>query len=207
MDHSVKKITREGILIKKIDKKGQKSGEFIRPHLIQYYDDSLYISDQNKNGIQVFDIKLNYAYTIPCRYPVLDMHRMASNQILISWFDPLQKASLVLVDNLGKVMSHILLEEISGHSIMNAASFVVTRNSEIIIAYKYQDCICKINTNGGILWKKSLLKDIKTETKSILGFTLPEKIVYSDVAIDTTGNVFVLGGGYFADGKRQEYVL
>jgi hypothetical protein len=55
IDYSIKKFKEDGTLLKKAGRRGQGPGEFLAPRLIKYFDRFLYVTDQNKPGIQVFD--------------------------------------------------------------------------------------------------------------------------------------------------------
>ncbi len=91
----------------------------------------------------------------------------------------------------------------------SSVNFEVDKENNIILAYEFKDLIKKINSHGEVIFEKSLLGRVKLEympEKRKESF-LPRKIVYVDLAVDNDGNIFVLGGDYTANPRRDIYLL
>ena len=62
--HKLQKFTSSGELMKCIDKKGRKEGEFDDPRGVTLYDNQVYVCDRDNHRIQVFDLDLNFVRSI-----------------------------------------------------------------------------------------------------------------------------------------------
>jgi hypothetical protein len=48
---------------------------------------------------------------------------------------------------------------------------------------------------------------VKSKSKNLRGVETPEQNIYKDIALDTAGNIFVLGGSYSKNKSCDIYVL
>ena len=69
------------------------------------------------------------------------------------------------------------------------------------------DRIEKFDESGKRLWSRNLLGIKKVKTEKISSYIVPTEIVYKDVALDPSGNAYVLGGKFAANRSRDVYVL
>ena len=90
---------------------------------------------------------------------------------------------------------------------MDMVNFEFDNQNNLYLIYNYQDKIEKINPEGKKLWSKKLLGIKKVKKEKIASFILPSKLIYKDIALDSAGNIFVLGGSYSKNPSRDIYVL
>jgi hypothetical protein len=187
--------------------RGRNEGEFLGIRLIRVFDQWIYTTDQIKPGIQVFDTCLIYHYHIPFTTPIHDFHILSPDQILILPFDLRQSGFVQLINQKGMIIQKIIYTNDRRDSIGNLASFTVSQDSIIYIAFKFQDRIMAINLKGDVLWDKSYLNTIDVDTKNILGFKLPKKIIFLDIARDVRGYLYLLVGDVLHYRKREIIIL
>lgn len=64
-----------------------------------------------------------------------------------------------------------------------------------------------MDKDGTILWDRSLLGVKKVKQKKLSEFTLPTEVVYKDIALDSKGRIYVLGGHFSKNQSRDVYVF
>ena len=73
--------------------------------------------------------------------------------------------------------------------------------------YNYQDKIEKFDRKGKKLWSRKLLGVKKVKKEEIASFVLPSKLIYKDIVLDDSENIFILGGSFSRNPSRDVYVL
>jgi len=210
MDYSIKKFDKSGKLLQKTGRRGRGPGEFTAIRLISFKDGLIYVTDQYKPGIQVFDKNLNYKRNINYYKPIVDIKVVSPNKIVIAG-GSMQKGKYIdVIDSSG----HELYSIPYCHSknkegfLLDAIHFKIDNNDNIYIAYIFKDIIEKVNKNGAkLLWTKSLFHGKRTTIKNIKDMNLPQDIFYKCVELDTLGNVFILGGSFSKNKSRDVYVF
>lgn len=209
MDYSIKKFDQNGTLIKKVGRKGQGPGEFQFPVIIRHCHDAVYVIDQNRPGIQVFDDDLNYKTHLQFSAPIFDLDVIEDGRIFVlspvlSEFPPILqmngKGSMVIGS----------LSERPGESILKSnGKFKIDSQGNIFFVSSFEDNIAKFDKGRKLIWKKMLLGGRKAKQRqSDAGIpTLPTEMVYKDIALDKYGNLFVLGGHVAEHRSRDVYVL
>jgi hypothetical protein len=215
---SIKKFNKIGELIDKKGRNGTGPEEFDEPSLIKYFNDKLYLTESHRPGITVFDKNLIINSTIPLRFTVTDLNFTSGNQLAVSTLalDRSEEGDfnfcIYLYDFAGNEKGKVVYETAKSFTMMNMINFKIDRSNNYLIAYCWQDKIEKLDRNGNLLWVRSLLGTRGVRTKKIKGTKVtlseyPLETVYRAVALDTYGNLFVLGGDLSENKNRDVYVL
>ena len=207
MDYSIKCFDSSGNFLRKAGRKGKGPGEFMGVRLISIYQDLLYVTDQYIPGIQVFDRSLCYKYRINYPMPIMDFHTISTTSTIISPLLFHETGNLIVLNRSGKVKKQIRFTNKKENPLFNTICFVCDSDSNIYLAFKFQDKILGMDSQGKILWKLNLFGKISSKTKNIHGFPLPEKMVYIDITIDKHGFIYILSGSFSKHKKMDIYVL
>jgi hypothetical protein len=154
----------------------------------------------------VFDLNLRFQHRIPYTKPILDFHFAGTNRLVVSPLPWDGGDSLELVDTLGSPIRSILHCD-KGNLMEEAVDFAVDGRGDIIVVHRFKDLIRKIDESGLERWRLELLHRATPETMNMFGFQLPKQTVYTDVEIDTSGRILVLGGSFSPNRKRDVYVI
>ncbi len=207
MDYSLKKFDSNGKLLKKTGRRGQGPGEFSAPRYLSSYGNSIYVTDQYMPKIQVFDKDLNYISSIPVSIPVSDFSVLSENEIAVSTLPTTEAGAIYIFDSKGKIQHEFPYSAKQMPLTMDSVSFEFDQQRNLYLAYVIQDKIEKFDAGGKKLWSKTLLGVKKVEKKKIASFILPTKLIYKDIALDRSGNLYILGGSYSKNPSRDVYLL
>lgn len=207
MDYSLKKFDSNGNLLKKTGQRGQGPGEFSAPRYLSSSGDSIYVTDQYMPKIQVFDQDLNYVNSIPLSIPVSDFSVLSENEIAVSTLSATEAGTIYIFDSKGKIQNEFPYSAKQMPLAMDSVSFEFDQQRNLYLAYSFQDKIEKFDADGKKLWSKKLLGIRKVKKKKIASFILPTKLIYKDIALDRSGNLYVLGGSFSKNPSRDVYLL
>lgn len=209
MDYSIKLFDEKGNLLKKTGRKGQGPGEFSAIRFLGISEQFLYVTDQYMPGIQVFDKDLNYKKRIPVFIPISGIKVISDDEIAVGSLsaDGEKKGKIFIYNQKGEVVREIKYLDKKVPLMLDMVSFDFDPQGNLYIAYTFQDRVEKFDPEGAKLWSKRLVKVKKLETKKIQSFELPSKVIYKDVALDSSGHLFVLGGSYSENPSQEVYVL
>jgi hypothetical protein len=207
IDYSIKCFDSSGKLLKKVGRKGKEPGEFMGVRLISIYKDLLYVTDQYIPGIQVFDRSLCYKYRINYQMPIMDFHNISTTSTIISPLQFHESGNLLVLNRSGNVKKQIRFTNKKENPLFNAICFICDSDSNIYLAFKFQDKILGMDSQGKLLWELNLFDKISSKTKNIHGFSMPEKMVYIDIAIDKHEFIYILSGSFSQHKKMDIYVL
>lgn len=215
---AIKKFNRIGYLIAEIGKNGEEPGDFNSPNLIKYHNDKIYVTESYRPGIRVFDKNLTFKLKIPLRFTVIDLNLISDSQFAVSALvrdrseEGIFNYCIYIYDIEGSEKEKIIYATSKSFTMMNMVYFKIDRSGNFLIAYCWQDKIEKLSRNGNSLWTRSLLDNRVARTRNIKGTKVdiseyPTETVYKAIALDSFGNLFILGGD-LAENKNQDvYVL
>ena len=207
MDYSLKKFDSNGKLLKKTGRRGQGPGEFSAPRYVSSYGNSIYVTDQYIPKIQVFDQDLNYISSIPVSIPVSDFSVISENEIAVSTLSTTEAGIIHIFDSKGKIQNEFPYSFEQMPLMMNSVSFEFDQQRNLYVAYSFQDKIEKFDTEGKKLWSKRLLGIKKVEKEKIASLIVPSKLIYKDISLDKSGNLYVLGGSFSKNPSQDVYLL
>jgi len=211
MDYSLKKFDAGGLLVGKTGRKGQGPGEFKAPRLLDCSGSRLFATDQNNPGIQVFDRDLTFKTAIPCRSAVQAMRALGPDKVAVLTMRALGASSLQVLNAEGTLLSELSFADPKAGLLMDSASFTALPDGSFVIAYLFQDRVERWTAEGRRVWSRAVLGPKKvptTKMDSPLGsLTLPTETCFHDIAADSRGRLFVLGGRMAKNAARDVFVL
>jgi hypothetical protein len=209
MDYSLKVFDEKGRLLKKAGRKGHGPGEFLAPRLIDSSERFLYVSDQNIPGLQVFDQDLNFKNRIQIFVPIADFKVISDESIAIStlFMEKDKKAAIIILNSKGEVVRQVEYGDKDSPYMMDMVDFDLDSQGNFYLAYNFQDRIEKFSPDGKKFWSKRLLNVKEVKREKVGNLELPSEHVYKDIALDSSGQVFVLGGNFSKKPSQDVYVL
>lgn len=207
MDYKIKKFDASGKLTAMKGRRGQGPGEFLSPRSLALSHGKVYVIDENIPGIQVFDDRLNFIYRIPFRMPISDLEIGSNDLIYAASLSYNKQGVLFCLDQEGNLIHEIEYSDKKKDILMNFVSFEIDANKCLYLAYNFEDKIVKLEPDGNPIWSTNIFKKIKNNKERVGDITLLTKIIYKDIALDSTGRVFVLGGDFSKNRGKDVYVL
>ena len=207
MDYALKKFDSEGKLVKRAGGKGQGPGEFSAPRLLDCSEKYLFVTEQYMPVIKVFDKDLRHRFDIPLRAPVGDMKVLADDLVAVVVLTARRTSAVLFCNQKGEVVRKLEFSGDVESVLMDMVSLDLDAQGNLYLAYNFADRIEKYSRSGKRMWSRNLLGIKKVERKKVSSFVVPTEIVYKDIAMDGSGNVYVLGGELSKKRSRDVYVL
>jgi hypothetical protein len=215
---SIKKFNKVGQLIGEIGIMGAGPGAFNGESLIKYYNNKIYVTDSRRPGIYVYDKNLDFKYKIPLRFTITDLNFISDDRVAVSALrrDRSEEGDFLFCiytyDSKGEETEKIIYSTSKNFTMMNMINFRIDRRNNLLVVYCWKDKIEKFDRNGNLLWTRSLLEGKSARTGRQKGTKLtlveyPLEAVYRAIALDTNGNLFILGGDLSENRGRDVYVL
>lgn len=191
----------------KTGRRGQGPGEFTAPRLLDCSQQFLFVTEQYQPVIKVFDKTLQYQFQIPLAGPVGDIKVINDDLVAVAALSARRESHLAFYDRSGKIFKKIPFFQGPSRMLMDMVSFDIDSKGCLYVAYNFADRIEKFDSSGQKVWSKSLLGARQVKRKKISSHVIPIDIVYKDVALDRSGNLYVLGGKFSQNRSRDVYVL
>jgi len=207
MDHSLKKFDAGGRLLKKTGRKGEGPGEFQFPLALTRSHDRLYVQEQHRRGIQVFDLDLNFVRIISCREAFLRIKAAPDSRLAVLPITPRGEGRLLFIDERGEAVKTFPFSDKPLGLMMDQIDFVLEPGGGLLAVFNYRDRIERFGPSGKSLWSKNLLDVKKTRTFTAAGRTLPSDLIYRSVARDSKGRILILSGDKSPHPARDVFVL
>jgi hypothetical protein len=196
IDASLKKFDAQGHLVGRTGRKGQGPGEFGFPVLLALEGDRLYVADQGRLGIQVFDRSLNFLKSIPQSRPINLLRAHSQGRLAIKAMAvPGSAARLTVVDGDGRAVSEFVFLDKVEAFLADSVSVVFDAAGNSYLAYLHQDRIEKRDPQGRLMWVRTPRGGASGETEIIRDLPIASKLFSLDIAIDPQGRLFVLEAG------------
>ncbi len=207
MDYSLKKFDAAGSLLAITGRRGQGPGEFTAPRLLDSSEQYLFVTEQYQPVIKVFDKKLLYQFQIPLEGPAGDIKALGNDLVAVVVLSAKSESSLHFYDQKGELVKKVHFAERPSSMLMDMVSFDLDNHGNLYLAYNFADRIVKFDDSGKKVWSRNLLGIKQVKRKKISSHVVPTEIVYKDVALDQSGNLYVLGGKFSENRSRDVYVL
>lgn len=209
LDCSLKKFDCKGMLIKKTGRKGQGPGEFQFPVLVRYCNDTIYVIDQNRNGIQAFDNDLSFKHQLPFSHPIFDFEVLDDGRIFVLSHVPGEFPPILQINKNRSKNFDSNWKALGEDFWRSNGKFEIDEYGNIYFVSSFEDNIAKFDKDRHLMWKKTLLGGKKArEKRPDEGIPkIPIEMIYKDIALDKFGHLFILGG-HVAEHRSQDiYVL
>jgi hypothetical protein len=206
-DFSVKKFDRRGKLLKRSGRRGQGPGEFMAPRALACSANRIFVTDQYLPGVQVFDKELRFLKRVPLNLLVTEIAALSDVRLACKTFEMRPRPQILIIDEDGRTISTLSYGEPDMPAMTDLVDFVRSPDGSFYLAFSHLDRIEKRSAEEKLVWTKSLFGVKKARTEKVSTLVLPADIVFKDIALDTGGNLFVLGGSYSKDRGRDVYVL
>jgi len=210
MDYSLNKFDSQGKLIKKTGRKGQGPGEFQAPRFMGLSEKFIYVSDEQISRIQVFDKELNFIKSIPVRTNVSSLKVISDDKFVITStsISRKSKGKIFILNAEGKITDEFVYSDKELPFLMGTVFLDFDTKGNLYIAYFFQNRVEKIDPKENTVWSKQLVKmEKKPGTVKLESFTFPTDVFYKDLTLDSSGNIYILGGDFCKNRSRDVYVL
>ncbi len=212
LDYALKKFDAAGHLLKKAGRQGPGPGEFLAPRVLVLSADRVYVLDQSRLGILVFDTDLRYKNTLPVPRLLSMMTEIGPGRLAVSGLTPVgQSARISILDAEGRLLSVFPFLDKVDFYLADSISAAADGEGGIYLAYFFQDRIEKRRPNGTLVWSWNLagpsaadMDKIDAGGREIL---IPRKTYYKSAALDRRGHLLVLCGGQTKHPSRDVYVF
>ena len=207
MDYSLKKFDAAGNLLAKTGRRGQGPGEFTAPRLLDCSEEYLFVTEQYQPAIKVFDKRLRFKFLIPLDGPAGDLKVLQDDLVAVAVLSAKSESHLAYYDREGRIVKKMSFAERPARLLMDMVSFEIDSSGNCYLAYTFADRIEKFDDSGKKVWSRNLLGIKEVKKEKISTHVVPVEIVYKDIALDQSGNLFVLGGKFSKNRSRDVYVL
>jgi len=207
MDCSLKKFDPSGKALGKTGRKGQGPGEFLAPRLLDCSDRFVFAADQGVLGIMVFDHDLRYLRLIKTPSLVSRIKALSDDRIAVHCLMPAGESSILILDGAGRTTGRLVYMERSGGWLQDSVSFAGDGRGGFLIAFLFQDRVERWADAATRKWSRSYFGGRPVATERISGISLPSETCFKDVALDSRGLIYVLGGNRAKRSGRDILVL
>ena len=208
LDFSIKVFDAQGRLVRKAGRAGTGPGEFQALRELGLSRSEVYVTDQYRPEVSVFNKQLEFQRTIPLSRAIscLRVGRDGALAAVGLAMNKGDRAAIWLADSQGRTTGEIAYGIDQDNPAADRACFAFS-GQDLVLAYNFKDRLERVDRQGHKSWSRSLFHLPDVPMKSFLGMKLPNKFIYKDVAVDSAGRIYVLGGGLADPPSREVYVL
>ncbi len=196
LDCALKKFDAQGRLLGRVGRKGQGPGEFQFPVLLALSGERVFVADQRRPGIQVFDLGPRFLRTIASGELVTALAADGRGGVAFKPFTPPgQPARWQLCDERGRVSSETVFMPRVDAYLADSISMAIAPDGSVYTAYLHRDLVEKRDGSGRLLWSRAPAGGRPPSTETIQGLKIAKEMFWLDAALDPRGLLFVLAGG------------
>lgn len=207
MDCSLKKFDSSGRALGRAGRKGQGPGEFLAPRLLDCSDRFIFATDQSVMGIMVFDHDLKYLRLIRTPSLVSRIKALSDDRIAVHCLTMEGESAILILDGEGRTAGRLVYMDRSAGWLQDSVSFTGDGRGGFLIAFLFQDRVERWADMTSRVWVKSYFGGGPVVTEKISGISLPSETCFKDVALDSRGLIYVLGGNRAKRSGRDILVL
>lgn len=216
---SIKKYSETGELLAEVKEKGASQGQLMGPSVVRYHGGKVYVTEAFNPGILVFDRNLDFMFSISLKFTPTDMWIFSEEQIAVSTLIRDRKMEegvylycVYIYDQQANEIEKVVYGKDRKFTLMNMVSFCMDGDTNVYLAYTWEDRIEKIDAAGETAWSQSLLGKRKVKMRREKGKRplfgeFPLEAAYKSIALDPRGYLLVLGGHLSINGCQDVYVL
>jgi hypothetical protein len=207
MDFSLKKFDARGRLLKKTGRKGQGPGEFMMPRWLAVDGETIYAVDQPVAGLLVFDRDLAFQKILhlPGLVEAVEPRPGGGIAVVVSTFET--PGRILFYDRDGRPDGEMRYMEKREGFLLDTVNIALAPGGAVYLGFLFQDKVERWDLAAGRSWSRSPLGGKKVETTAVQGFALPNETCYLDVAVDSRGRVYALGGKRAKNRARDVFIM
>jgi hypothetical protein len=207
MDFALKKFDSRGRLLGRTGRQGQGPGEFSTPRWLAFAGERVYAIDQPVFGLLVFDRNLAYQKTLPLPAMVdgVEARPGGGVAVVVSSYD--SPGRILFFDPDGRPAGELRYMEKSEGFLLDKVTFIPASDGGIYLGYLFQDKVERWTLSGDRSWSRHLFGGKKSEMTTVEGFSLPRDTFVLDIALDSRGRIYVLGGKQAKNRGRDVVIL
>jgi hypothetical protein len=212
LDYALKKFDAAGRLLKKAGRQGSGPGEFLAPRVLALCAGRLYVLDQARLGILVFDTDLRFKTALPFPHLLSMIAPAGPGRLAVSGLSPVgQPARISILDGDGRLQSGFPFLDKVDFYLADSIAAAADAEGNFYLAYFFQDRLEKRSADGKLLWRWSMAGPAAQEMDKINGggrdYMIPRKTFYKSAALDRRGHLLVLCGGQTKHPSRDVFVF
>jgi hypothetical protein len=207
LDFSLKKFDAGGRLVKKTGQKGQGPGEFSQPRWLAVDGDLVYAVDQSILGLVVFDRNLVFQKIIHLSGLVDAVEARPGGGIAayVSTFEA--PGRIILLDRRGEPDGELRYMSKSEGLLLDSVSVAPASGGTLYLGFLFLDRLERWDAAGTRRWSIGLFGSKDAVMTNLGGLALPKETCILDVAVDSRGRVYALGGKRAKNAGRDAFVL
>jgi hypothetical protein len=212
--YSVKKFSPSGVFEQEFGRHGNRENEF-SSFLFRMIcaHDTFAISQLGDTRVRFFSLEGRCNGTLPLSGTVVDIAFDSRGRLYASVvpFSKNKEDVLVLYEKSGRVVARVSLKHLSDNSILNLVQLAVDRKDRLTVAYHFINMV-ELYDDGLNITKEVRISGLPDRAPTVkskyeeIG-SVPSGEIIKDVAVDSAGNIFVLGGDYGVHPSRDVFVM